>query len=132
MKHASDTILHALSERGYRLTEARRELCAYLTSAKNPLTIQELAEGTKSDEASAYRLIALLKKEVLVEEIMTRGEKPRYAPAGHHHHHVVCTDCGLVAHVPCGDALRTPRAVPGFTSIDDHEVTFYGRCVSCK
>lgn len=132
MKHASEDMLHALTERGYRITEARRGLCAALTAAKDPLTIQELAERTASDEASAYRFIALLRKERLVEEIVVRGERPRYAPADHHHHHVVCTDCGVVAHVPCGDAPHAPRTVPGFATIEDHDVTFYGRCVSCK
>lgn len=130
MKSASKHIIDTLAERGYRITEARRELTSCLANSSQPLTIQDLAQATKSDEASAYRFIALLQKEALAEAIAVRGEKPRYALALHHHHHVVCTDCGLVAHVPCADEPTLPSTI-GFDEIVGHEVTFYGRCATC-
>lgn len=124
-------LLHALSERGYRITAARRELARTLAAARSPLTIQELANRTASDEASAYRFVRTLADEDLLEEIVVRGERPRYALRTHHHHHVVCTGCGFIAHVPCGTEPTPPRTVRGFTAITDHDVTFYGQCAKC-
>lgn len=132
MKHASDRILEALKERGYRVTAARRELARVLTDAAQPRTIRELAERAKSDEASAYRFMRTLVAEGLAREIAVRGERPRFEVAEEHHHHVVCTGCGTIAHVPCAYTPHVPNTLRGFAAINEHELTFYGRCIACK
>lgn len=131
MKNASHDILHTLSERGYRITDARRVLVNLLVNAAAPRTIQELTAASTHNESSVYRFITVLVDEGLVEEINAKGQKARYAPAFHHHHHAVCTSCGLVSHVPCVAAPVVPDDFSALTEVVDHEVTFYGRCRTC-
>lgn len=132
MSTASMNIETELSARGYRITRVRRELCTALQNAKAPLTIRDLARTVSADEASVYRFVRTLLTEDLAEEIVARGEKPRYAVKGDHHHHVVCTGCGFTEHVPCAYTPRVPKTLAGFATVADHDLTFYGRCLSCK
>ena len=132
MKSATKKILNTLSERGYRVTKAREMVCQALEKSRSPLTVQELAGRVLVDEVSVYRTIDLLLAEKLVEEILIRDERPRYALSTHHHHHAVCHDCGKVAHIPCGREPQNPKRVPGFKSIDSHDLTFYGVCDTCS
>lgn len=129
MEDASRNILNALKARGYRITEARREMCSRLANAAHPLSIRELAESSGSDEASVYRFVNTLRSEDLVHEITTRGERPRFELKHGHHHHVVCTGCGKIEHVPCAYVPKPHLA--GFAAISDHDVTLYGTCVTC-
>ena len=131
MKNATTDVLGLLAERGYRITRSRREMYRLLRAATSPLTIQELAARTASNETSAYRFMSLLKHEGLVEEILIRDSKPKYALDDHHHHHIVCIDCGYVAHVPCATPPTRPKHVSGFAEVREHEVTFYGTCTRC-
>lgn len=131
MKKASDQILETLKTRGYRVTGARREVLRTLANAREPLTIQAVAARADADEASVYRTIDLLRNERLINEIPVEGSRPRFEISSHHHHHAVCQQCGRVEHLPCGDEPRPPRHIPGFSSIEDHELIFYGQCVDC-
>lgn len=131
MKTASTEILKILTQRGYRVTQARTEVIEALLKHHAPLSIQSLRELVRVDETSVYRTIAMLQKEKLVEEITTQGGVARYALSHGHHHHVVCTTCKKVAHVACGRKPLIPHNVEGFAAIRSHELTFYGICMSC-
>lgn len=131
MKDASEKVLEELSSHGYRITNARRQVCEVLAADGSPLTIQELVEKVDIDEASVYRTIKILQKERLVEEVSIEGGKTHFELAAHHHHHAVCRDCGLIAHLPCSPEPQVPKKVSGFCSLDSHELTFYGLCVKC-
>lgn len=131
MNDATANVLAELQARGYRITDARKSVCQALANAGAPITVQELVARTDHDEASVYRCIRMLHEEALVEEIVTRSDRPRYELHTHHHHHAVCTDCGFVAHVACTKKPAAPASVAGFDSIEDHDVTFYGRCSRC-
>jgi len=131
MNQANNQIIKSLSERGYRITGARKEISTVILAAKEPLTIQDLVDRVFVDEASVYRTVETLKKENLIEEILLKNERPRYASSHDHHHHVVCSDCGYIAHIACDVEPDIPKSVKGFKCIDSHELTFYGLCSNC-
>lgn len=131
MKPATNFLIEALVERGYRVTTARRQLCEALISQKDPVTIQTLVKLVDADEASVYRTVHVLKKEGLLEEISVHNDVSRYSTAIHHHHHVVCRNCHTIAHVPCTGRIPS-ISHPDFDHVDNHEVTYYGVCVQCR
>ena len=131
MKDASKKIIEELTMRGYRITKARMQVLEALTTAHAPLHIQAIVEMVSVDAVSVYRIIAMLKKEHLVEEINTQGDSTRYEIAHGHHHHVVCTACNTLVHIPCDTVPVVPVAVEGFAYIDSHELTYYGMCTKC-
>ena len=131
MTDASKHVTEELQTRGYRLTKARQKIAETLAKSKKSLTIQELVNLVEVDEASVYRTIDTLKKEGLVSVVKIIDGKDQYELAHGHHHHLVCTDCGLVEHIPCG-SVKAPQPLPKtFSTIDSHEVTFYGCCAKC-
>lgn len=132
MKDATAEVLLELSNRGYRITRARKELVKKLAMQPQPVSVQDLCGLLPSvDEASVYRTIHTLLQEGFLEEITTHGESSRYALSHGHHHHVVCTGCGWMEHVSC-EAARLRTAVPrSFKTVETHEVTLYGLCKKC-
>lgn len=131
MENATKQTLRILSDRGHRITDARTRVVRALAQASTPMTIQELADRVSVDEVSVYRTVDLLHEEELVEEITVRNQRPHYALAHGHHHHVICRNCGFIAHVSCPREPQAPRNVRGFAVIDAHDVTFYGMCATC-
>ena len=89
--------------------------------------------GAVSHQA-VYDVLRALTDAGLVRRIQPAGSVARYeARVGDNHHHVVCRSCGSVADVDCavGDApCLTPSDDAGF-SIDEAEVTYWGRCPAC-
>ena len=132
MKDASKKIINELTERGYRITKARTQVVEALTKASTPVSIQVVTEVVSADAVSVYRIIAMLKKERLIEEINIQGEVARYEVAHGHHHHVVCVSCNLLVHLSCDVEPATSVVVPGFASINSHELTYYGTCTQCE
>lgn len=125
-------IATAITSKGGRMTNARRDIILYLQQSKSPQSIQEIVRQVHVDEVSVYRTVALLKSFSLVEEIVFPQGVRKYALAHEHHHHIVCQGCGFVEHIPCGDLARhTELTNPRFTSITDHHITYFGTCTSC-
>ncbi len=130
---ASETVLNTIRLSGNRITEPRRLVVAVLAKCAQPLTIQQIKSHVKVDEVSVYRTVALLRSLGLVEEIADAQSTRRFALVSEHHHHVVCKQCGYVAHIPCQindepELLQHPK----FYHIVAHEVTYYGICRACS
>jgi Fur family ferric uptake transcriptional regulator len=95
------------------------------------------SHGQVSSQA-VYDVLHALSASGLVRRIQPRGSVARYElETGDNHHHVVCRDCGRVSDVECatGEApcLDLPETTSshGFT-IDEAEVTWWGRCPACS
>jgi Fur family ferric uptake transcriptional regulator len=132
MKDATKEILHELSGRGFRITEARKEIIEALARQSQPVSIQTLcATLANTDEASVYRTIKVLARENFLEEIALQGEVPRYALSHGHHHHAVCTECGWMEHIECDPHSLSARIPSSFKSLLSHEVILYGLCKKC-
>ena len=81
--------------------------------------------------ATVYRALKKLSEEESICPVALAGEPVRYEAAGQgHHHHFQCRQCQRVfdVHACPGDLSRlAPR---GFT-VEDHDLTLYGRCEDC-
>jgi Fur family transcriptional regulator, stress-responsive regulator len=95
------------------------------------------ADGEVSSQA-VYDVLNALSAHGLVRRIQPRGSVARYEiDSGDNHHHVVCRDCGRVTDVKCanGEApcldLPETTSLHGF-SVDEAEVTWWGRCPACS
>jgi Fe2+ or Zn2+ uptake regulation protein len=84
---------------------------------------------------TVYGVLHALTGVGLVRRIEPAGSPARYeARVGDNHHHVVCRSCGAVEDVDCAvDETPCLQASDpqGFT-IDEAEVTYWGRCPACQ
>lgn len=83
---------------------------------------------------AVYDALRALTAARLVRRIQPSGSVARYeARVGDNHHHLVCRSCGLIVDVDCAVGLApclTAAEDHGF-SIDEAEVTYWGRCPDC-
>ncbi len=84
---------------------------------------------------AVYDVLRALTTAGLVRRIEPSGSVARYeARVGDNHHHVVCRSCGRIADVDCAvgeSPCLTPSDASGF-SVDEAEVTYWGRCPDCS
>jgi Fur family ferric uptake transcriptional regulator len=85
--------------------------------------------------STVYRGLVRLRDLGLIAEIVVPGaDSATYEPVGPRHAHVRCVACGSIRDVTYAISPRVLRAVAqetGFT-IDAGDVTFSGRCESCR
>lgn len=121
-------------ERNTRQRTAIREAIA---SSARPLLPQEVLDAAQGQVpglgmATVYRNLKGLLEDGEVQLVQLPGENPRYELAGHaHHHHFQCRQCQRVFDVTACPGNLAALAPPGFT-VDDHELTLYGRCGDCS
>jgi Fur family ferric uptake transcriptional regulator len=119
-----------------RMTRQRAAICLAIQAAKRPLSPREVLEQARPAVraiglATVYRNLKLLVAEGALKVIELPGESPRYesAPSAHHHH-FQCTSCRRIYDVPgCPGNLR--RLAPRGFTVEDHDLTLYGRCSDC-
>lgn len=120
-----------------RSTRQRSAIREALQAAQRPLLPQEVLAAAQSQVpglgiATVYRSLKALLDEGAIRLVALPGENPRYETLDHgHHHHFQCTRCERVfdVHACPGDLSRLAPA--GFT-VEDHELTLYGRCRECQ
>ena len=120
-----------------RSTRQRTAIRDALDAAQRPLLPQEVLAAARAvvpglGIATVYRNLKALLDDGAVKLVALPGENPRYETVGHgHHHHFQCTACSRVfdVHACPGDLSRLAPA--GFT-VEDHELTLYGRCRDCQ
>lgn len=85
--------------------------------------------------STVYRSLDVLVEEGLVLRTHLGADRVFYEPAHEHlHHHVVCRNCGAVAHVHdalFGDLPARLDAACGY-ALGDEEITLFGLCPSCR
>ncbi|MCW3840500.1 transcriptional repressor [Micromonospora yasonensis] len=83
---------------------------------------------------AVYDVLRALTTAGLVRRIEPPGSVARYeARVGDNHHHVMCRSCGAIADIDCAVGTApclTASDNQGF-SIDEAEVTYWGRCPEC-
>lgn len=129
-----------LRSRGRRVTRQRAVIWNSLVRAQGRhLSAGEVAEAVQAGapeihQATVYRALDVFVAEGLARRTELDGRAVFEVAAEHRHHHVVCTDCGTVTHVhddAVRDALARVEAEAEF-ELSDAELTFYGRCRSCR
>ena len=127
------TTVHAPVKRS---TRQRSAIQAVIDAAGRPLSPPEVLKVAQAEVpalslATVYRNLKLLVDAAEIAVVMLPGESARYESPRHaHHHHFQCTLCKRVfdVHGCPGDlAYLAPK---GFT-VEDHELTLYGRCDEC-
>jgi Fur family ferric uptake transcriptional regulator len=133
MSQALKQVEEAVQANGLRLTTARQAILRTLASLPGPATITEIANQTDVDTATVYRNIVSLKAIGVIEEIALTGSASRFSLAhAHHHDHLVCTVCGMIAHIACTLPSAPLPSHDTFAKISHHEVTYYGICRTCS
>jgi Fur family ferric uptake transcriptional regulator len=121
-------------ERSTRQRTAIREVIA---AAGRPLLPQEVLDAAQSQVpglgiATVYRNLKALTLDGELRSVELPGENPRYELVGHgHHHHFQCTQCQRVFDVHACPGDLGKLAPQGFT-VEDHDLTLYGKCGDCK
>jgi Fur family transcriptional regulator, stress-responsive regulator len=90
--------------------------------------------GDVSHQA-VYDVLRALTAAGLVRRIEPAGSVARYeSRVADNHHHVVCRSCGAIADVDCavGHTPCLTAAQDHGYSIDEAEVTYWGRCPACS
>jgi len=131
-----------LRAHGLRVTRPRVAALDVLSGGGH-LTVDEV-RGRVTERIGAvsvqavYDVLGALAESRLVRRIEPAGSPTRYeARARDNHHHLVCRGCGRVVDVdcvvgepPCMEPAASEDTV-GFT-VDEAEVTFWGRCPDCR
>ena len=133
-------LTESLARGGFRLTSARRVICAALTASGGHLTPDELVEVVRKRDSGIGRMTVYRTLEILCDLGQVR---PVYQGTGAahyvvledgHHHHLVCSQCGQV--IEFTDCAIEPMAEMiserfNFT-IEGHLLELYGRCGACQ
>ncbi len=130
-----------LSLRGAALRVTRPRLAVLTAVDQHPhadtdslIRVVRDALGEVSHQA-VYDVLRALTAAGLIRRIEPSGSVARYeSRVADNHHHVVCRSCGAIADVDCAvdeTPCLTASNDHGF-SIDEAEVTYWGRCPACS
>ena len=123
-------------------TRARRTVLTVLERERNrQLSAQDLHTRARLLQpgiglATVYRTLAALADERLVDVVSREaGEAATYrlcSPG--HHHHLVCSECGAVIEIRECDLRSLERRLTRSYDfrIEEHAITFRGRCARCS
>ena len=119
-----------------RTTRQRTAIRDAIAKAARPLLPQEVLDAAQQEVpglglATVYRNLKALVEEGSLTPVNLPGANQRFELVHHHHHHhFQCRSCERVfdVHACPGDLSRLAPA--GFT-VEDHDLTLYGRCGDC-
>jgi len=126
-----------LREKGLRVTQQRVAVLTYLGSVRNHPTAEDVGEAVNrlvpTARASVYNVLRSLREAGLIEELVFDDAVVRYDANLEKHHHFVCAVCGGVADVPWDSLPQAPkRRLADGRTVEDWNVTLYGRCPGCQ
>jgi Fur family ferric uptake transcriptional regulator len=119
-----------------RNTRQRAAIRDAIAQAHRPLLPQEVLGAAQQGVpglgiATVYRNLKALVEEGELRLVHLPGENPRFELVGHqHHHHFQCRACQRVFDVHACPGDLSAMAPQGFT-VEDHDLTLYGRCSEC-
>ena len=133
---ATEQILEALEERGYRSTAPRRVLAAAIGGQERHFTAEGLRQQLppKLGRATVYRTLKILVEAgVLCRVLLEDGDLHYQLSHRGHHHHLLCVHCGAsqdLTGCDIEDLLTSASARYGF-ELTGHWLEVYGRCHKC-
>ncbi|MEB8342075.1 Fur family transcriptional regulator [Streptomyces endophyticus] len=133
-----------LRRTGLRSTAQRRAVLAALRGRPHASAadLEERIARSGPEGSSAglsrqglYNVLEDLTRVHLVRRIEPAGSPTRFElRVGDNHHHLVCRTCGRIEDVDCAVGAAPcldPVQDSGFT-VDEAEVTWWGRCADCR
>ena len=138
---ASQPLVDALGQAGYRLTEPRRVVAELVAGRSGHFTANDLIEDAQEQDveigrATVFRALDLFTELEVLERIDLPTGDHAYVPCvpQHHHHHMVCDVCGRVTEVEdlgLGAAIDQIQRRTGW-EVESHRLELFGRCPSCQ
>lgn len=128
-----------LRQHGFRVTAQRLAVLGAVDPGQH-VTADAVVDSVRAGGGSISLQAAYDALAVLVSVGLVRRFEPAGSPAlfeirvNDNHHHLICRECGAVADVDCAIGAApclTPSSDHGFT-VDEAEVTFWGRCPTCQ
>jgi Fur family transcriptional regulator, ferric uptake regulator len=123
---------------GLKLTSARKQIIAFLTSSHGPFTIEEIHEGLAVSDCNlvtVYRTLASLEESGLVRkyEIGDRVARFEYLCDEHPHHHLICSNCKKIEVLEADllSGIKRLAAKKGFRRLNA-SVDLFGLCDDCQ
>lgn len=132
----SETATDALSARGIRLTELRRDVLQKLHHAAKPVGAYELFDqlkvtGKASAPPAVYRVLDFLVEQGLVHKVQSLSAYTACSTEPHTHAalFLICRDCGDVREEPA----TTPKSIAksGF-KVEHLSIEAVGLCAGCQ
>ncbi len=119
-----------------RNTQQREAIRKIIFGCKRALSVDEIhAEAIKVHQrigiATVYRTLKSLVESGEVKTVEIGGESARYEAANlSHHHHFKCYECNKVYDIN-GCVPQLSKLLPKGFTLQSHEITLFGVCVSC-
>jgi Fur family ferric uptake transcriptional regulator len=132
-------LIRRISDKGHRLTRARRGVIGALAGAGAPVSVRALHEAMGPggpDLVTVYRTLRWLVEIGVVRAVHAGpgGERFELGPPDPHAHHLRCDRCGAVRTVPdCGlDGALLDRIQREFRfGVTHHHLVLHGLCGDC-
>lgn len=139
-----DLLTKKLKDKGYKLTNQRKDLLDLLISHQNRhMSAEEILKEISKDEsniglATIYRTLQLFTDTGIAVRHDFDDGKSRYElnldDEVHNHHHLICQNCGKILEVNLDlmeDLEKQIESNYDFV-IKNHIVKLYGYCCDCK
>jgi Fur family ferric uptake transcriptional regulator len=141
MHISADKLIDALSERGYRITSARRAVCEVVAAAHDEhLSAADIYDraraksGTRLDRSTVYRTLEALEGSgLLAHSHMGHGPSVYHLAEDAGHQHLICRRCGTTITLPREESERLAASISvttGFVA-DLNHFALSGLCAEC-
>jgi Fur family ferric uptake transcriptional regulator len=137
----TETLVVALSSRGYRITNARRAVCEVVAAAHDEhlsaAGIYDRARarsGTRLDRSTVYRTLEALEDAgLLAHSHMGHGPSVYHLSEDAGHQHLICQRCGTTLTLPQAESERLARSITTATGFvaDLNHFALSGLCADC-
>lgn len=137
----ADDLIDTLRGNGYRVTEARRAVCAVIADSHDEhLSAADIyrrsrgVTGRRVDRATVYRALEALEESgLLTHSHLGHGPSVYHLADMSDHQHLVCRSCGRTLTIPDGETRRFAAAIHSTTGFlpDLSHFALSGICPGC-
>jgi Fur family ferric uptake transcriptional regulator len=141
MHITADTLVDALSERGYRITRARRAVCEVVAKAHDEhLSAADIYQRAREssdarlDRSTVYRTLEALEDAgLLAHSHLGHGPSVYHLAEDAGHQHLICRNCGTTITLPRAEADHIARSITRSTGFvaDPNHFALSGLCRDC-
>lgn len=136
-----DALIDALSEKGYRITKARRAVCEVVAAAHDEhLSAADMYDRAREqsearlDRSTVYRTLEALEESgLLAHSHLGHGPSVYHLAEDAGHQHLICRRCGRTSTLPDEETRRLVDAIrvaTGFLA-DVNHFALSGLCARC-
>jgi Fur family ferric uptake transcriptional regulator len=141
MHITADTLIDALGDRGYRITNARRAVCEVVAAAHDEhLSAADIYDraraqsGARLDRSTVYRTLEALEDSgLLAHSHMGHGPSVYHLAEDAGHQHLICRRCGVTITLPREESERLATSITTATGFvaDLNHFALSGLCADC-